>query len=153
MPKPLADRFWAKVKRADGCWLWSGATTDGYGHIRSAGRGRALLAHRVMWEMAHGPIPNGLCVLHGCDVRRCVRPGHLFLGTKADNSWDAATKGRVAGTRLTALAVRAIRGLYATGGYSQQEIGLLYGVCQTEIGNVVRRKRWRHVYETDSAVG
>lgn len=71
------------------CILWAGTRNpDGYGK-----RGDNY-AHRLAWEAAFGPIPPGLCVLHRCDVRPCVNPEHLFLGTKGDNARDREAKGR-----------------------------------------------------------
>lgn len=92
----LEERFWAKVSKAegDGCWLWTASITEsGYGKIRVAGRG--LRVHRLAWTLANGAIPDGQHVLHNCDVRNCVRPSHLFLGTHADNMYDMKAKGRV----------------------------------------------------------
>lgn len=89
-------RFWSKVALTESCWLWTGATTP-FGHgtiwLGSSGEGRGY-AHRVSWELAHGPIPVDVCVLHHCDTPACVRPEHLFLGTQADNMRDMASKGR-----------------------------------------------------------
>ena len=75
----------------NGCWLWNGhKDADGYGLAFHAKR----LAHRVSYEEFVSPIPKGLNVLHRCDVRCCVNPEHLFLGTQQDNMKDMYSKGR-----------------------------------------------------------
>lgn len=87
--------FWDYVEKTDtvdGCWLWTGCTdVDGYGVFRSR---PPTKAHRFAWTLAHGPIPDGMWVLHSCDVPACTRPGHLFLGTPRDNVRDCIEKGR-----------------------------------------------------------
>lgn len=107
----LAERFEQRVIHQDGCWDWNGATRNGYGVIGRGARIDGLVyAHRLSWELNRGPIPEGLCVLHTCDNRRCTRPDHLFLGTKLDNNRDMAAKGRHVGTRrLTPGQVAEIR--------------------------------------------
>lgn len=101
--RAIAERFWAKVEKTDGCWEWTAFVhPKGYGMF---GVGReARRAHRVSYEIANGPIPDGLCVCHSCDNRRCVRPDHLFLGTNQDNVDDKMRKGR--GKNLIADAER-----------------------------------------------
>ena len=90
----VAERFWSKVRRTDGCWLWTASVSKagGYGLLRVNGATRTT--HRISWEIAYGPIPVGLSVLHRCDVPACVRPSHLFLGTQQDNLRDMHSKGR-----------------------------------------------------------
>ena len=87
----LKKRFGLKVQRTSTCWLWKGSIDkEGYGRIFVAGKNR--LAHRVAFELAKGETSEH--VLHRCDVRRCVRPAHLFVGTDKDNAIDCVRKGR-----------------------------------------------------------
>jgi hypothetical protein len=155
-PHVTQRRFWAKVdvRGPDDCWLWTGSTLkSGYGMLTV--RRKGLLAHRVSWELHHGPIPvgegyHGICVLHDCDVRNCVNPGHLFLGTHLDNMDDMRAKGRnrqprgesTAQAKLTEPKVLEIRRLYASGGYTQTELGDDFGVTQAAISAIVTRKNW-----------
>lgn len=89
----LAARFWSRVRITDGCWEWTANHLPaGYGLVKA--EGRSHLAHRVSWELAHGPIPAGMLVLHRCDNPACVRPDHLWLGTQKQNIADMLTKGR-----------------------------------------------------------
>lgn len=95
----LADRFWSKVRKSDGCWLWTDKPHApwGYGRLGNAINGKEIKAHRLSWMLHFGPIPDGLGVLHKCDTPLCVRPDHLFLGTQLDNVHDCVAKGRAAG--------------------------------------------------------
>ena len=89
-------RAYTITDRVRGCWVWFGSTNPGgYGNYRIT-KQKASAAHRLSWEIHNGPIPNGLHVCHHCDVRGCIRPDHLFLGTVADNMRDMKEKGRSA---------------------------------------------------------
>jgi HNH endonuclease len=93
-PRPsFESRMAGFARQGPGCWDWQRAVNSvGYGRI--ARNGTRVYAHRAAYELAYGPIPKDMCVLHSCDNRRCVRPDHLFLGTKRDNMLDMAAKGR-----------------------------------------------------------
>jgi hypothetical protein len=95
-PRPVAERFWALVDRSGECWEWRGGRyLNGYGRFRLNNPRRMTGAHRVAYELTHGPVPDGLLVLHGCDNRACCRPDHLRVGTAGDNIRDALSRGRV----------------------------------------------------------
>lgn len=79
-------RFWAKVRRSDGCWEWQGSlSSKGYGVFWDADHKNNLLAHRVAYELVTGPIPDGLQLDHLCRNRRCVNPAHLEPVTGKEN--------------------------------------------------------------------
>lgn len=145
----------AHVVNANGCWIWQKSKTrNGYGKI-GLGGGKTTASHRVAYMAFQGTIPDGLDVCHTCDVRACINPDHLFLGTRAENIQDAARKGRLSrqhqvkgelhpSAKLTEDAVRTIRNRLAAGETSAalaKEFGVSYGL----IGHVKCRRNWSHV--------
>ena len=92
--QPLVERFFDRIspEPISGCWLWTGpCDLDGYGRMDNT------LAHRFSIEYHSGvPIPDGLCGLHTCDVRCCVNPNHLYVGTSQNNTADRCARGRSA---------------------------------------------------------
>jgi len=166
----LDERFWTKVQKGDGCWLWTACKDQsGYGRLgaRVDGSFFVFKAHRLSWELAHGPIPEGVCVLHRCDTPSCVRPDHLFLGSKQDNYDDMVNKGRrrivfggvaklaattpgaFAGTKnprakLTDEDVRYIRHM-SDEGASRIELARKFGITGPAVRMIVTRTTWRHV--------
>lgn len=168
MRPSLIERFWAKVERGDGCWLWGGfRDKNGYGQCKVAGH--VMRAHRCAWMLAYGAFPlPGILVCHHCDTPSCVRPDHLFLSTPLGNMRDAVAKGRMAtgeghgtrlhpgsvprgvqrrGVKLTEAAVRAIRARYRAGAATQRALAVEYGVSYSLVSLVVKRKTWDHVAE------
>ena len=158
MPRPassLGQRF-AKHAGAGGvCHEWRGPkTAKGYGLIQSnesdGGPRRYFLAHRVAWELFHGAIPDNFHVCHKCDNPSCVNPGHLFLGTNADNHHDKAVKDRSAfglrngNHKLNPAKVREIRRLLS-GGLSHREIASKFSIDHSTVSQIWRGVTWRRV--------
>jgi hypothetical protein len=155
--QPLAERFWTHVERGDGCWLWLGhRASNGYGRfgVWDGTRTDVRQAHRVAWELTYGAIPVGMSVLHNCpggDVRNCVNPAHLWLGSIAENQADMVAKDRSArgerahNVKLTAPMVRTIRQRWAAGGITQPQLARQHGVSRTAISAIVTGRTWRHL--------
>lgn len=79
------QRFWAKVKKTETCWLWEGyKNPSGYGRF-NAGKGKMMLVHRYSFEQAYGEIPKGTVIDHICRKRNCVNPDHLRAVTDMEN--------------------------------------------------------------------
>jgi len=155
-PRPAIERFWTKVQKTEGCWLWTGGTDEGYGALSTTLEpdcGRRERAHRFAYKRLVGPIPDGLYVCHTCDNRRCVNPDHLFLGSHLANIEDKLQKERHCRgsshgmSKLSEDDVIEIRRLYSTGDFLQREIAEKYGVCKQTISAIVRGQTWRHLKE------
>lgn len=133
-----------------GCWIWRASLDSrGYGHATIDGR--LTIASRWSWQIHRGAIPDGACVLHRCDVRACVNPDHLFLGSKSDNMFDMHAKRRHPrvgmrgesnpSAKITEDAVRRIRLAIGT----EDQVGAEFGISPAMAGMIRRRKRWAHV--------
>lgn len=141
------ERFWSHVAVGEPgeCWLWQQSSgSHGYGQTWDGQS--VLLAHRVAWEIVHGPIPPGMHVLHRCDIRRCVNVyDHLFLGTNQDNIMDKARKLRIPIAKLNPDIVREMRRRYAEGGVSTRQLAAEYGVDRRAIVFALKGQTWKHV--------
>lgn len=152
------QEFEQRVERIpfSGCWIWMRSCgKPGYGDFRSGGQHHT--AHRYAFSLYRGEIPQGQHVLHRCDVRCCVNPEHLFLGTNADNIEDSKNKGRRKGprhrpsglvyvrrsptaydcrratTKEQREEIRRLRGE----GLSQKRLGEMFGVSQHAVWRVL----------------
>lgn len=148
--KLAPQRFWSYVEKTKNCWLWTGSQQGtGYGTFGVTKRIRKL-AHRYAWELTHGIIPDGSKVLHKCDVRNCVNPDHLFLGTNADNSADMVSKGRhsfgekSASAKLNTTDVLEIMRMLSLK-CTHQSIADTYNVSIGTITAIALGKNWKHL--------
>ncbi len=167
---PILQRLFSKVAEdSNGCWIWQGTVNGaGYGTIglgsREAGKD---FVHRVSYRLFHGHIPDGLFVLHKCDVKRCCNPMHLFCGTQQDNLDDAVSKGRTRTGNLWWTASRAAEGGIVKGeshgmaklsesdvrdirhlsadGMNSANLSRRFGVSRRMIRNILNRTNWKHV--------
>lgn len=145
--------FWSKVDKSGGdeaCWIWTGnRMRNGYGRFGQS------LAHRIAYELTHGPIPDTLpCVCHRCDNRICVNPAHLFAGTISDNNADRVTKGREGVhvsygernglSKLTETQVREVRRLWDRG-EKARAISNATGIPVNNVYFIGRRETWKHL--------
>ena len=90
LPKNFADKW----EQSGDCLLWNASKDrNGYGRVKNLETGKIVRVHRYSYEINHGPIPEGLYVLHKCDTPSCFNPDHLFVGTQQDNMRDWASKG------------------------------------------------------------
>jgi hypothetical protein len=148
----LIDRFVLKTKKsATGCIEWTAQTNHkGYGIFGAGPYVGERRAHRVSFRLFVGEIPNGLCVLHKCDNRRCVNPIHLFLGTHLDNARDCIAKGRwpkdrtFSNAKLTPADITVIRKRIANGDVLNS-IAADFGVGPTAIQNIAHRRTWSNI--------
>ena len=145
----LAQRFWSKVDSAPSecCWEWTaGKDKDGYGRFRL--NKQLSLAHRLAYTLTKGEIPNGLIMRHTCDNPACCNPGHLILGTHADNMADKVQRNRQAkgekhyASKLTATQVIEVY----NSSLKQDEIAKLYNIDQTTVSKIKLKKKWKHIH-------
>lgn len=148
------DNFWSKVQKTDGCWLWTGHKNGGYGRVNL--NGKVYLAHRIAC-LLDGKLDNPLntsvgarekVVRHTCDVRNCVNPNHLIVGTQMENMSDAKSKGRkwngeMSGekhpnAKLTKKQVEMIR----KSDISNTVMADIFGVNRSQIYMIRKNKSW-----------
>lgn len=153
-PRRLSERFWEKVDKSGDCWIWTGRRSGSMGYGRfNVDRETALVAHRVAYILATGPIPSGMLLCHSCDNPPCVNPAHLFIGTAKDNHDDMRAKRRenyLIGERhqhalLTNDQVKSLRQRYQSRESSLDELVAEYGLRRRTIQQILRGKRYQEV--------
>jgi hypothetical protein len=162
---PIPDQNNHFYKGLGPCHEWTAALrTTGYGQFHL--RGRSWSAHRLVWVMTKGDIPEGLHILHACDNPLCVNPDHLFLGTHFENMMDRTVKKRTASginhgsitkpdaivrgsrrrnSKLKEHEIEEIRSIYSKGGSTYKELAKKFGVHPPHIGRILKGRAWSHV--------
>ena len=168
-------RFWSKVEKTDGCWLWrAGLDEDGYGKFAitlprgSRPKQRHVRAHHYAYELAHAPLPASTLLMHTCDTPACVRPEHLRIGTQRENIADRDAKGRAprglrngaytrpervrrgarhGNAKLTDADVIEMRRL-ARDGERSGALAARFGVDRSRVQAIVSGRAWRHLSES-----
>lgn len=171
-PQTSNERFWGHVSKTDGCWEWTGSTQGrGYGSFFADGRSHQ--AHRWIYEQFFGPQPKHIHICHKCDNPICIRPDHLFAGTRSDNMKDCAGKGRnvmqkfpershfkgknniqcrgerQGNSKLKSQDIAEIKSL-ASSGLSSARIAPMFGVHPAHVRKIVRGNAWAHTEAKDA---
>ena len=143
------ERFMRFVNKTDYCWLWTGCKDKwGYGRFKFE---KENLAHRASWVFFHGPIPEGMDVLHKCDNPPCVNPDHHYLGTDIENMRDRDERGRTqkgvthVNSHFTEDQVRSIRSMYRPHRVTLAMLAKKYHVSTATISHIVKREIYKDI--------
>jgi len=149
----VLERFWSKVNKTDGCWLWTASRKYGrlYGQFTHLNKKLVhISAHRFAWMLMNGPIPDGKWVLHKCDVPHCVNPSHLYLGDRKQNMKDMVDRdrspyGERCGTaQLNQDQVVQILILNQKG-MSQHKLAKHFKISRSAISHIIGGRNWKRV--------
>lgn len=149
----IEERLLAKAKWVGECLVWFGnKDSNGYGRIRYGGVAN-YPAHRLNYELLHGPIPDGLVLRHSCDNPACINVAHLDPGTQKQNIADKYERGRAnhatgenhGRAKLTREQVDAIRQRYVPGkkGCGTHALAKEFGVAQSTLRAIVSGEHWK----------
>jgi len=145
MDDQTLQRLESQIDKSGDCWLWTGFKLDGYG--KSTIKKKLHIAHRVMYMLYNGTIPDGMVIRHKCR-NKCVNPEHLEIGTPAENMKDMIRDGtsnrgeKNVGAKLTADQVLEIR---SRSGESKSELAKEFGVSTSTVYDIIRRTLWKHI--------
>jgi len=137
------EKFFEKVNKTDGCWLWTGGKTKaGYGmtHIN----GKQYISSRASYIIHKGEIPEGLWICHHCDNPSCVNPDHIYAGSPKQNFTDMSIRERSWKTKLT---VEQVKEIYSNreNGVMHKVIAKVYGVSRNTISGILNGWTWTSV--------
>lgn len=118
------------------CWVWKHAASRGRSYVYDPGRGKHMLAYRLSYEVARGPIPEGLTLDHLCRQTICINPDHLEPVTSREN------RRRAGQVKLTEDDVREVRRLLGEATMSHRKLAVQFGVCKATITHINTRRNW-----------
>lgn len=151
------EKYYMPVTES-GCWIWIKYCMP-YGHGQLRIGGKTYLAHRVSYELFRGPIPEGLCVCHKCDVPQCVNPDHLFLGTQQENIMDRVKKGRPGnkgklginqgiGNGSAKLTEKIVKEIFLDKKHQQSELAYKFNISQPTVSDIKTGRCWKWFTKT-----
>lgn len=130
----------------NGCWIWQ-RPLAGYGYGGIHVNGKHCKPHRISYEVFRGKFDQKMLVCHICDVRSCVNPHHLFIGTEKDNAIDAKNKNRTTRgekhgcSKLKLKQVLKIINDYSSG-VKVKDMAKTYSVAESTIHRILNGKKW-----------
>ena len=140
------------------CWIWTGSRSEkGYGHVRY--KKKIWQAHRAFYAEFVGPISKSLSVLHRCDVRACVNPEHLFLGTQQNNVTDMWAKGRGPNrsgecnwkAQITEENAFELRRIYREAKDTVEALGKRWSLTPDHAWDIARGRAWKYLERRKAA--
>jgi len=143
----MEERFWSKVSKEDenGCMNWLGSCNHGgYGKYSNTS------SHRFAYQLSKGSIPEGMCIRHSCDNRKCCNPDHLSVGTHQDNMDDKVNRRRqIIGSDINTskLNKEQVLEILNDTNKSQRQLARIYNVSQKAIGLIKQGKNWKYINE------
>lgn len=154
-------KFWNRVEKTDGCWLWTGSLSARYGYMRIYGK--SMAAHRISISLHLGRwIEKDAVVLHTCDNVACVNPEHLRIGTQADNVRDMVAKGRGVFPHGEASGQSVLTDKLVTKArqarkrnpkkWTWPRIAEKCGATETAVRDAVTGRTWKHIKEPPASV-
>lgn len=144
------ENFLEKVRKTKSCWIWTGTkSSTGYGMFFNGDK--CVKAHRYSYEKQnHVPLKKDQLILHSCNNRLCVNPGHLRIGTHKENVQDAIKAmtfpvcQKNSHAKLTPMQVRQIRRLYVPWKFGCLKLSRMFNVSKRNITRIVSGESWRH---------